>query len=188
VPQSRERVFILAVRGSSVEPPEPTHYLPGRCVGGRRPAQTAGSAIGRYASSRYYEPEEVVNGRWAKHLAFVPPGWNYKAHTAWGGHPTPTFVTETRFWSFLLKLHPDRPSWTISANPGPWVGPFHWESRRLRTPEMAALQGFPHGYKFAGDRRSRVRQIGNAVPPQVAAQMISAVVAAMARPRKRRKS
>ena len=148
-------------------------------------AVTAGQAIRRYASARYAEPEEEVTGRWAEHLRTVPPGWNYKAHTAWGGHPHPSFETETRFWSFLLKLNPDLPSWTIPANPGPWVGPFHWDSRRLRTPELAALQGFPHGYRFVGDRRSRVRQIGNAVPPPLARRMVEATVTALTQPGRR---
>jgi DNA (cytosine-5)-methyltransferase 1 len=101
-------------------------------------------------------------------LAEVPPGWNYKWHTAWAGHPRPSFVTETRFWNFLLKLSPELPSWTINASPGPWTGPFHWSTRRLRTPELGALQTFPRGYKFAGPRRERVRQIGNAVPCRLA--------------------
>jgi DNA (cytosine-5)-methyltransferase 1 len=144
-----------------------------------RPAVTANEAIRAYAGRKYAEPEEIVRGRWAEHLRTVPPGWNYKAHTAWGGHPNPTFETETRFWSFLLKLHPDRPSWTVSANPGPWVGPFHWRSRRLRTVELAAIQGFPAGYRFTGNRRSRVRQIGNAVPPPLARTMIEATVTAL---------
>ena len=33
------------------------------------------------------------------------------------------FIKNTRFWNFLLKLKPDLPSWTIAAQPGPWVGP-----------------------------------------------------------------
>lgn len=183
VAQKRERVFILGAKAATPEPPEPTHYLPGRKVRGRRPAKTARQAIRPYSSDRFYEPEEQISGRWAQHLRSVPPGWNYKAHTAWGGHRHPTFVTETRFWSFLLKLHPDLPSWTVSANPGPWVGPFHWDSRRLRSAELAALQGFPHGYTFTGDRRSRVRQIGNAVPAPLAERMVASVVEAIVRRR-----
>jgi DNA (cytosine-5)-methyltransferase 1 len=88
-------------------------------------------------------------------------------------------VAETRFWNFLLKLDPKLPSWTIPANPGPWIGPFHWESRRLRTPELAVLQGFPVDYVFAGSRRERVRQIGNAVPPPLACAAVKAVIEAM---------
>ncbi|HEV2172200.1 MAG TPA: DNA cytosine methyltransferase [Nitrospira sp.] len=185
VAQRRERVFVLGAQRRRPELPRPTHYLPGRKTPGRRPAKTAGQAIARYAAESYAEPEETVSGRWADHLRSIPPGWNYKAHTAWGGHQHPTFVTETRFWSFLLKLHPDLPSWTVSANPGPWVGPFHWESRRLRTVELAALQGFPDGYMFVGDRRSRVRQIGNAVPPPLAKRMVESVINAITKQRSR---
>jgi DNA (cytosine-5)-methyltransferase 1 len=79
-----------------------------------------------------------------------------------------------------LKLSPELPAWTVPASPGPWTGPFHWESRRLRTPELAALQGFPPGYVFAGSRRERVRQIGNAAPPPLAQPMISAAISSLA--------
>lgn len=184
LPQRRERVFVLASKRARPIAPTPTHRLEARrtedlVVLRRAPAVTCGPVLAPYANREFFEPEEVVSGKWAKHLRTVPPGWNYKAHTAWGGHPKPTFVTETRFWNFLLKLSPELPSWTVPANPGPWTGPFHWESRRLRTPELAALQGFPHGYCFVGSRRERVRQIGNAAPPPLAEQMIRAVIHAM---------
>src|SRR5439155_25013396 len=167
------------LRHEAPQPPLPTHSAGDKAHLYLKRAVTAGEVLTPFADHSCFEPEEVVEGRWAKHLRSVPPGWNYKAHTAWGGHPRPTFETETRFWNFLLKLHPDLPSWTINANPGPWVGPFHWDSRRLRSPELAALQGFPHGYRFAGSRRERVRQIGNAAPPPLAAPMIRAVLASV---------
>jgi DNA (cytosine-5)-methyltransferase 1 len=178
VAQTRERVFLLGARKKLPTPPMPT-----RNWKGRNPhlpdARTAGEALSGLDAPEFFEPEEVVSGRWAEHLETVPPGWNYKAHTAWAGHPNPTFVTETRFWNFLLKLAPEKPSWTIAASPGPWTGPFHWSSRRLRTVEMAALQGFPRGYRFFGSRRDRVRQIGNAVPPALAQRMVEAVLDAI---------
>ena len=179
VAQRRERVFILGARAGLPERPAPSHAIDHRSSDALLPAVTAKQAIRAFGGREFSEPEEVVRGRWAEHLRTVPPGWNYKAHTAWGGNPNPTFETETRFWSFLLKLHPDRPSWTVPANPGPWVGPFHWRSRRLRTTELAAIQGFPAGYRFAGNRRSQVRQIGNAVPPPLGRRMIEATASAM---------
>jgi DNA (cytosine-5)-methyltransferase 1 len=183
VPQRRERVFVLGSKAGQPEEPSPTHLTkagpPPQAVAHLKAMPTAGEACAPFKSDRYFEPEEVVRGRWAEHLRTVPPGWNYKAHTAWGGHPNPTFVTETRFWNFLLKLHPELPSWTIAATPGPWTGPFHWETRRLRVPELAALQGFPKGYKLAGSRREQVRQLGNAVPPPVAQHMVTAVLATL---------
>lgn len=179
VAQTRERVFLLGAKRDAPTPPEPTHALKGGT--NRKPAVTAGEALEGLDLPEYFEPEELVTGRWAEHLRTVPPGWNYKAHTAWAGHPNPTFETETRFWNFLLKLSPDRPSWTIAASPGPWTGPFHWANRRLRTVELAALQGFPAGYNIIGGRRDRVRQMGNAVPPPLAGRMVEAVLAAVDR-------
>ena len=179
VPQLRHRVFVVGSRHGMPSEPVPTHADPKKADQlGLKPYETAGPALEPFSGEEFFEPEEVVRGRWAEHLRTVPPGWNYKAHTAWGGHPNPTFVAETRYWNFLLKLSPDRPSWTINANPGPWTGPFHWESRRLRTPELAALQGFPAGYVFEGSRRERVRQIGNAVPPRLASVAIERAIRA----------
>jgi len=63
-----------------------------------------------------------------------------------------------------LILAKNRPSWTLQAQPGPNIGPFHWDNRRLSIAEMAALQTFPRGLRFAGGRVSVQRQIGNAVP------------------------
>lgn len=186
VAQHRERVFVLGSRAALPEPPTPTHDGRSAGIPGRLPAVTAGEACVPFAGDEFFEPEEEVRGRWAEHLRAVPPGRNYKFHTAWAGHPRPTFVAEERFWNFLLVLDPDRPSWTIPASPGPWVGPFHWSHRRLRTPELAALQGFPAGYEFAGTRRERVRQLGNAVPPPLAAAMVSQVLATLSGTRKRR--
>lgn len=207
VAQRRQRVFLLAAKRAAPAPPTPTHAIkpePKRepaaeDAGGSderdgrarendereqpapaaQPTVTAGQALAPYADEAHQEEGEEVTGRWAAHLQQIPPGWNYKWHTAWAGHPSPTFVAEQRFWNFLLKLDPDRPSWTIPASPGPWVGPFHWDSRRLRTPELAALQGFPAGYDFVGDRRARVRQIGNAVPPPLARAVIRQVLDAL---------
>lgn len=179
VAQRRQRVFILGSRRHSPIAPLATHFFGDDPGDGRLPATTAEKALAPFSSEAFAEPEEVVTGRWAEHLTDIPPGSNYKFHTAWAGHPDPTFVTETRFWNFLLKLAPQLPSWTIAASPGPWTGPFHWESRRLRTVEMAALQGFPTDYTFAGNRRDRVRQIGNAVPPPLARQMVGSVVASL---------
>jgi DNA (cytosine-5)-methyltransferase 1 len=178
VPQRRQRVFLMGSRGAAPFIPPRTHADPGRGEG-LLPWATVGPAIEEFQGRRYAEPEEKVEGRWAEHLRTVPPGGNYKAHTAWGGHPEPTFVTETRFWNFLLKLSPDLPSWTINASPGPWTGPFHWDSRRLRTAELAALQTFPAGYRFVGSKRERVRQIGNAVPVDLGSIFVGATLSSL---------
>src|SRR5262249_9048894 len=100
VAQLRQRVVVMGSRYGSPVLPRPTHSVEAVHGHSLRPVVTAGEVLEEYASDEYFEAEEVVQGRWAEHLREVPPGWNYKAHTAWAGHPHPTFETETRFWSF----------------------------------------------------------------------------------------
>lgn len=104
-----------------------------------------------------------VRGKWAALLPSIPEGQNYLWHTdRMGG--LPLFGWRRRFWSFLLKLAKNQPSWTIQAQPGPAVGPFHWSNRRLSMRELCRLQTFPDNVTIRGGRTSVQRQVGNAVP------------------------
>lgn len=179
VPQLRERVFILGSKYSLPVLPCPTHSENPQLNEELYPYVTAGEALASFSGDKYFEPEEVISGKWEREFLEIPAGWNYKALTSWAGYPNPVFEAETRFWNFLLKLHPEKPSWTIAASPGPWTGPFHWENRRLRTVEMAALQTFPKEYRFVGKRRDIVRQIGNAAPPILVEKMVTQVIEAI---------
>lgn len=159
VPQVRERVFLIASRsGWGFKALEPTHGD----AQGREPYRTAWDAIGDLDADEW--PDELnPGGKWAQLLPSVPEGQNYLWHTP-GGGGEPLFGWRTRYWSFLLKLAKDRPSWTIQAEPGPATGPFHWRSRLLSVRELCRLQTFPDDYVIKGDRRSAQRQLGNAVP------------------------
>ena len=108
-----------------------------------------------------------MRGRWAELLPTVPEGQNYLWHTDRGGG-VPLFGWRRRYWSFLLKLAKDRPSWTVQAQPGPATGPFHWRNRLLSARELARLQTFPDDVVIVGARGSVVRQLGNAVPSLLA--------------------
>ena len=174
VSQKRKRLFIIGTKGTfKTEAPVKTHCPPSECKNtGLLPYVNVYDVIGEFSGAEYFEPQEVVTGTYYEDLCQVPPGMNYKALTAWYGYKNPKFVADKRFWSFLLKLAPNMPSWTITAQPGPWVGPFHWDNRRLRVPEIAAIQSFPKGYKFYGSRSSIQKQIGNAVPSLMGKAMI----------------
>lgn len=177
IAQKRQRIILLGLKSDTPSMPIKTHSdNVFEIHEGLLPYVTAGQALKKYDLKKYFESEEVVTGKWANQLFEIPPGMNYKALTKWAGHKKPTFVAETRFWNFLLKLDPSLPSWTIAANPGPWTGPFHWKNRRLRTVELAVLQGFPDQYHFVGNRRERVKQIGNALPSHIAAACLKPVI------------
>jgi DNA (cytosine-5)-methyltransferase 1 len=164
VPQFRERVFLIAHReGLPFVMPKPTHG-DGEDV---EPYRTAWDALGRTDLSQKQKEELALTGKWAELLPTIPEGENYLWHTP-GNSGEPLFGWRTKFWSFLLKLAKNRPSWTIQAVPGPATGPFHWESRLLSATELARLQTFPHSYKIYGSRRSAQRQAGNAVPSALA--------------------
>jgi DNA (cytosine-5)-methyltransferase 1 len=98
-------------------------------------------------------------------LKLVPPGDNYLFFTKERGHAKPLFKWRSRYWSFLLKLSPKKPSWTIQASHSNNMGPFHWKNRFLRIQEIKRIQSFDDNYKISGNFRSQWRQIGNAVPP-----------------------
>lgn len=175
VPQKRKRVFIIASRKKfKTDAPIKTHCPPDEShILGLQPYESVRKHISKFDDPKYFEEWEVTkNGTYARELREVPPGKNYLVLTEKAGYKNPKFIYGTRYWSFLLKLHPDQPSWTIAAQPGPWIGPFHWKSRRLRVPEISAIQTFPEDYKFYGSRRSIQRQVGNAVPPLLGKAMV----------------
>ena len=178
VPQKRKRVFVLGVRGTrqKLPLPRPTHGNSQEpCLFcGPLPHVGVGSFIVKYEGPEFSEPEEDPSaGTYFEELTHVPAGCNYIALSKIKDYSGRTFKPGTRFWNFLQKLHPEKPSITIAAHPGPWVGPFHWANRRLRVPEIAAIQTFPDGYRFHGNRRSIQRQIGNAVPCLLGEKMVA---------------
>jgi DNA (cytosine-5)-methyltransferase 1 len=178
VPQLRPRLFVVGVPKHQRLPtrPAPTHggQWEGRESGvADRPHVTTSEVLGDLVAPP--EREEVIRGKWGHLLPDIPPGGNYLHYTAERGHPDPLFEWRSRYWSFLLKLDPDRPSPTIQAQPGPNVGPFHWDSRRLRVPELRRLFTFPDDFEFVGSRNSIQAQIGNSVPPLLAASVARVV-------------
>jgi len=174
VPQKRKRIFILGSKKEIKGEPNKTHCDKKKKKELKlKPYVTSGDAIKKFNKNKYFEKEEVTkNGTYYTDLVRVPRGKNYIALTKKPLGPHKKFKAGERFWNFLLKLTPNEPSWTIAAQPGPWVGPFHWTSRRLRVPEIAAIQTFPEKYIFNGNRRSIQKQIGNAVPPILGKKMI----------------
>lgn len=175
VPQRRERIFIIASRdGTPFEFPAPTHAedeLANEL--GLERYRTAWDALGDLPQ-HLDDPELQLSGKWARLLPSIPEGQNYLWHTPRGGG-LPLFGWRTRYWSFLLKLAKERPSWTVQAHPGPATGPFHWTNRKLSTRELCRLQTFPDDFNLTCARGDAQKMLGNAVPSLVAEVLALAI-------------
>jgi DNA (cytosine-5)-methyltransferase 1 len=190
VPQVRQRYFIIGAKSTRPDFPEPEFsgtYETKRLVDSSLPPFiTCSQAFESLPDIA--EASETVAGLYGHLLPEIPAGENYLYFTKERGYKKPLFKWRGRYWTFLLKLHPDRPSSTIQAQPGPYIGPFHWDNRRLRIPELKALQTFPQSFEFEGNRRAVQMQIGNAVPPLLAQKVGGALIASAFQDRSRKKS
>ena len=160
VPQLRPRFIIVGLRPRSAVRfvwPEP--------LSGRAP--TVGEAIGDLMASRGW-PGAVA---WAKRAAGIAPTivGGSKKH----GGPDLGPTRARRQWAALgvdglgIADEPPGPSFPFAASP------------RLTARMVARLQGFPDSWKFTGKKTAAYRQVGNAFPPPVAAQVGLAIARAL---------
>ena len=172
VPQMRERFFVLGGLNFTPAFPEPTHQKPADDQlfrDGLPPWRTAGEVLADLdTEANADDTGHFAGGQYHHLLREIPPGDNYLFFTSKRGHPNPQFEWRKRYWSFLLKLSPDLPSWTIQARRSNNMGPFHWRNRILRIEEVKRLQTFPDDWHLAGRVEDQWRQVGNAVPPRLA--------------------
>lgn len=172
VPQIRERFFVVGMLDETFDFPEATHAKePGESLLDQRllPWQTAGAAISDLDTEENADDAgHFAGGKYHDLLRQIPPGDNYLYFTAKRGHPEPKFEWRSRYWSFLLKLSPDLPSWTIQARRSNNMGPLHWRNRILRISEVKRIQTFPDDWHLTGTIERQWRQVGNAVPPVLA--------------------
>jgi DNA (cytosine-5)-methyltransferase 1 len=79
----------------------------------------------------------------------------------------------TKFVDKWCRLDPDKPSRTIvahlSVDTYSHIHP--WEPRGISVREAARLQSFPDDFQFWGSTQDAFKQIGNAVPPLLAAKI-----------------
>ena len=170
VPQKRERVFVVGIRsdvhhGAFVFPaPSET----------RTTLRVALTNVPPSPGVSYPEHKRVV-------MEMVPPGG------CWVDLPEP-IRTEYMGGSLASgggkrgiarRLSYDEPCLTLTTSPSQkQTERCHpTETRPLTVREYARVQSFPDDYEFVGSVSSQYKQIGNAVPPRLAEEVICAIVA-----------
>ncbi len=168
-PQIRERCLVIGSLDGLVPAPKTTHSKEPIVGDKSKPWVTAGDVLFDLDTDEMANDEgHFAGGQHNQLLKGIPPGENYLFYTEKRGHPEPVFKWRSRYWSFLLKLSPTLPSWTIQARRSNNMGPLHWRNRILRIEEVKRLQTFPDTFQLAGNLEKQWRQIGNAVPPLLA--------------------
>ncbi|MDO4289997.1 MAG: DNA (cytosine-5-)-methyltransferase [Eggerthellaceae bacterium] len=184
VPQTRERFICVGIRkdlGIKFEFPEETHYDPNNAKVTeeekvrKSPWVTCGDVLSDLDVDLPEDKEMEAGSKHKDLLKEIPPGDNYLYFTKERGYPEPKFKWRSRYWSFLLKLSPERPSWTIQASFSNNMGPFHWKNRFLRISEIKRIQTFDDEYEFCGDFKDQWRQVGNAVPVKMVELIADAI-------------
>ena len=147
VPQTRERVIIVGVRKDLdfvYTYPEATHSK--NAEAGKSLWASAGEALKSLPDPD--QPNDIANHTYSKYKI---------AFNGYIGH---------------RPVDPDKPAPTVTARGdskgGVVILPHPNGLRRMTCRELATIQGFPTDFKFVGNNSSIYRQIGNAVPVQLA--------------------
>lgn len=181
VPQIRQRFILVGSKEKQFVFPQPTHCkqesLQLNFDGGKQPWLTAGDVLNDIdTEENASDIGHFAGGKYNHLLKQIPPGDNYLFFTKERGHSNPIFKWRSRYWSFLLKLDSNQPSWTIQARRSNNMGPLHWRNRILRIEEVKRLQTFPDTWYLHGNVEQQWRQIGNAVPPLLAEHIGKAIL------------
>jgi DNA (cytosine-5)-methyltransferase 1 len=163
IPQIRRRLLMIGAVGDEIGFPSPTH-CGALLIADLPPHVTAANAIGDLPDAGEYGECGIHNHEptlhtpdMVKRLSALRPGERERS-------------------SFHDRLHPDRPAYTLRAGTGNFspLRPIHYHYPRVITArESARLQGFADEFVWPDwiPRLQQYRQVGNAVPPPLAASV-----------------
>lgn len=157
IPQNRERLVIVGFRpdiesSRFAYPSKPTGFLSDE-LPDKVPSKMAFEMLDGLPNQRPRIHTEAV----VKRFSEVPPGKRDKG-------------------SYCDKIDPELPAGTVlvGSSTGGARPHIHPELPRVLTVrEAARLQSFPDWYEFCGTRTAQYRQVGNAVPPLMAYEVLS---------------
>jgi len=171
VPQTRHRVVIIGIRkdlGLKFKVPAPTtkdNYVTSF------KAITEPPIASDAPNNERTKQSSIVEER----LRYIPAGGN-----AWSEEVPERLrlqVKGAKLSQIYKRLHPDKPSYTITGSGGGGTHVYHWsEPRALTNRERARIQTFPDSFVFYGNKENVRKQIGMAVPPLAAETIVNAVM------------
>jgi DNA (cytosine-5)-methyltransferase 1 len=168
VPQKRERLVLIGVRkdyGSKVAYPIEKNYT-----------VSIGEALRGVPKSDgqlYTEKKKSI-------MALIPQGGHWKdlPDTLQREYMGASYHLGGGKTGMARRLSADEPSLTLTCNPAQKqterCHPF--ETRPLQIREYARIQSFPDTWKFSGSVASQYKQIGNAVPVNLAYHIGTAII------------
>ena len=175
VPQKRHRIIIVGFRKDlhkTFKVPAPTHkdsYIPAKAVLENIPEDAP--------NHEYTKQSKIVVER----LKRIKPGQNIWDVNDFLPPELRLNVKGARLSQIYRRLHPDRPSYTVTGSGGGGTHIYHYrEPRALTNRERARLQTFPDNFIFEGSKESVRKQIGMAVPPKLAEIIFTACLKTLA--------
>jgi len=169
VPQTRHRIVIVGIE----KPLKLRFRVPAPTTKGSPvTAREALRDIPRDAKNNEISPQ---SSQVTERLKLIMPGQN-----VWTADLPPHLqlnVKSARLSQIYRRLHPDKPSYTITGSGGGGTHGYHWASpRALTNRERARIQTFPDDFVFEGSKESVRKQIGMAVPAELSRQIFVAIL------------
>ncbi len=181
VPQMRRRVFIVGNRlGIDFEFPKPTndkdtYVTVGDAISDlplldenfgnevddypTQPKSKYQMEMRKFSKKLYNHTKSNHSEQTTRVIALVPEGGNWK-------HLPKKFQNIRSYSNTWKRLDSKKPSVTIDTG---HRHHFHYKANRVPTVrESARIQSFPDDFIFLGSRTSQFKQVGNAVPPNLA--------------------
>ncbi len=177
IPQTRHRVIIVGIKDSKENKsivyrvPDPAQYRDCNIS-----VEKAFSDIPLDAPNNEMRK---LSKKVVERLSYINPGENiWQAEERLGdAFPKELRInTKTKISQIYRKLHPSLPAYTVTAAGGGGTFMYHWTDRELTNRERARIQTFPNDYEFVGNYSSVRKQIGMAVPCDLAEIVITAVL------------
>lgn len=169
VPQTRHRIIIVGIDkklGLFFKVPVPT--TKGKPV-------TASQALRGIPKTAYNNELTKQSETVVERLAYIQPGENIW-QTKLPKH-LQLNVKGAKLSQIYRRLHPNKPSYTITGSGGGGTHGYHWkEPRALTNRERARIQTFPDHFEFLGSKESVRKQIGMAVPVELSRVIVEAIM------------